>query len=113
MWWVLLIVLLTGTACQSGTLARVAPSDPAALAQVKIGTSTQADVESLLGAPPSTEQQANGDVWVYYFTRTTMGQTNMGQAPVVNTEAVGIEFDPTGHVTGIKPMQFPPPQPAR
>jgi outer membrane protein assembly factor BamE (lipoprotein component of BamABCDE complex) len=101
--WVLLLVLLTSAACQSGTLVHVTPSDPAALAEVKIGTFTNAEVESLLGSADSTEQGATGEVWVYYLTRTTMGQTNMGQAPVVDMEAVGIEFDPRGHVTGISP----------
>jgi len=111
--WVLLIVLLTCAACPSGTLVRVTPSDPEALARVKIGTSTKADVESLLGVPPSTEQRATGEVWVYYVTRTNMGQTNMGQAPIVDTESLGIEFDPTGLVTGISPMLPPPPRPTR
>ena len=89
------------SACSPTVDIRGRIPEPELLAQVKVGQSSEDDVQTLLGSPSSTTVWGN-QIWHYIYERT---ETVSFLTPVVKEyKAVSIVFDDQGKVAKIEKL---------
>ena len=83
------------------TVRRGALIDPDSLKELVPGTSTRADVTSVLGSP-TARATFDDNSWIYYTAITT---TRIGRVPAVTRQTVlGCNFDDNGTLRSIRPL---------
>jgi len=95
---VLLIAMAT-VACEGRTDVRGNLPDPVALAEIKLGVHTRADVTRLLGAP-STVAAFGKETWYYIGGRVK--SLAFFKPEILERQVLTVKFDATGHVSDIK-----------
>lgn len=96
-----LTVALLGAACSPVVDIRGQQPEPQQLAQVKVGVSTEEQVQALLGTP-STSTTWGEQVWHYVYERTVT--RSFFDPEVTDYRVVTIAFDDQGKVTKISKL---------
>jgi len=87
--------------CEAQTDVRGNLPDPDAVAQIKPGTHTRADVTRLLGAP-STVATFNKEIWYYIGGRVK--SVAFFEPEILDRQVVTVKFDNAGRVADISKL---------